>query len=251
MWVRLLSEDTLPSSSILHCQSRILRECSADVVQDIVGALRIFERDSSPHEENLLELENNSLLKIVQLDDNSNTATLFFRTIRSAHAVAKLWIHDTIQNWRSRNNYDDIKTVGASTEYAVGSQRNPDGAWGPAIVRSPRRLLIVEVGFSQSVEDMEDKLRFWFDAGASYALLLNIVKETREVSLNLCQSDGLTSHIKVWENNGRIHKEGTSIVLSPAVIADRASREDDVNLRFTAETLASSLPLILREIDYS
>ncbi|KAI5302021.1 hypothetical protein KEM56_001125 [Ascosphaera pollenicola] len=39
------------------------------------------------------QLKNNSLLKVVQLNDISNTATLFFRPISSAHEVAKLWLH--------------------------------------------------------------------------------------------------------------------------------------------------------------
>ncbi|KAI5307144.1 hypothetical protein KEM56_003883 [Ascosphaera pollenicola] len=188
------------------------------------------------------QLDENHLLKIAQLDDDNNTATLFFRGASTAHERAKLWLVVLIEIWRLQGGHEDIEPLGESiTEPLSGQQKVPDGAWGPFNVGGTRRTLIIEVCFSQSEENMETKLNFWFDAGVRNALLLDLNKESRQIFRCLCGGQTAT--------NRSIVKEGSAIEISPADIAERNSRDNDVNLRITVDQIAEVAPRIWIKVD--
>ncbi|KAI5305022.1 hypothetical protein KEM56_005485 [Ascosphaera pollenicola] len=192
------------------------------------------------------QLEENKLLKIVHLDNDNNTATLVFRAPSTAHEAAKGWIHLEIDKWKDDHHYYDIWDCGQSGKKQEEGERAPDGAWGPAFTETTQRKLIIEVGYSQSVEDMEEKLEYWFDAGVTHAILMDLVKERREISLHLwCGNPHRrVSSIKVREEDGGLVKEGGRVSIPPAAIAARGAREDDVDLKITVAQLAKAAPQI-------
>ncbi|KAI5306484.1 hypothetical protein KEM56_000662 [Ascosphaera pollenicola] len=195
------------------------------------------------------EFSENRLLKIVEID--GDTATLIFRPTSSVHTAAQEWMTHFVHDWHKIADPDEeTERIGASTARFSGSERQPDGAWGPSILKTGgdhKRMLVFEVGYSEPPWHIHNKLEYWFNAGTAYALIMQISRTTRKLTLELWTTRGhatranrlqrLVSQPTVTESNGATVAEGSTLIVPKAAIAAREARPSDLDLVITIHDL--------------